>query len=162
GRVSELRFVDEGIEVTTLGGGPAGTYSYAYAANPSAGLLGPNGWATRTAETLPDGGQNAVYTNGAGQVMLRRYVATTGLGFGGTREWDRYDRSGGGGRVVRAAAPSAVSGYNDASPDLVPFSIGNAQSRRDAGGLLTKYPHGPAPPATATTAGDALGYLQET
>lgn len=62
-------------------------YTFAYTANPAApGLDDVNVWAMRTVETLPDGNQNRVYTNKAGQVILKifRDVANS-------RQWYSYN-----------------------------------------------------------------------
>ena len=128
-----------------------GTVGYAYTMSTNA--AGANSWSGRAVETGPNGAVTTVYTNAWGQVLLRA-VAADGLA------WAEYNRYDGDGRLVLAAAPSAVSGYDDAYADLVHFVSGDAEYLRDAAGLITAYTYGDSTTATGSAAGDAAGYLK--
>lgn len=71
-RVSEA--VVQGAGSSSSSGG-LGTFTYSYTTsnNPA----GYNSWAVKTAETLPDGNENIVYSNYAGEQMLSVFVDTT-------------------------------------------------------------------------------------
>jgi hypothetical protein len=93
----------------TAGGsssGGLGTYTFSYTASSNSPDF--NKWATKTVEGLPDGNENITYTNAYGEVMLAVHHDTTS-----GQKWDNfyeYDSAGG---LILAAAPSAVSGYDD-------------------------------------------------
>ena len=70
----------------------------------------------------------------------------------------RYDAEG---RVVLAAGPSAVTGYDDAYADLLHMVSGNYQHLSDSEGLVTTYAYAGSTTATGTTAGDVAGYLTQ-
>ena len=76
GRVTET--IVQGAGCSCSGSTGQGTFTYAYTA--SSNTAGPNSWAVKTVETLPDGNQNIVYTNagrrGDGQ-RLRRHQRPT-------------------------------------------------------------------------------------
>ena len=138
--------------------GGQGEYTFAYSLNPNVGSdPGPNEWLTKTVETLPDGNTHTVFTNRYGQVMAKAYGETaSGL------EWVdvyRYDAAG---RLVEHYAPSAVSGYDEATNDLVDVQAGNAVYLRDAAGLVMVYEYYGSTTATETTAGGAAGYSSQT
>src|SRR5207248_4288589 len=126
GRVTKEVVQGEGC--STCSGG-LGTYTYSYSG--SAFTQGFNNWVYKTVETLPDGNQNLVYCNWSGEVMLKVYHdATTG------QDWDTYYRYDGGGRVVLTAYPSAVTGYDETSPDLLVSVGGHYQYLSDTSGLI--------------------------
>jgi RHS repeat-associated protein len=136
--------------------GGLGTYTYSYGT--SAFADGYNTWRTKTTETLPDGNQNIVYTNFAGQVMLSVYKDTTT-----GQQWETYYRYDSAGRLLLKADPSAVSGYDDTRPDLLNNQSGNYQYLRDSAGLIetNSYYSGPDT-ATQGQAGSVAGYLNQT
>ena len=76
--------------------GGIGTYTYAYSENPAAdpnsSAIDYNVWRFKTVETLPDGNQNIVYCNEAGQVMLKVYGETSS-----GKEWRTFWKYGGDG-----------------------------------------------------------------
>ena len=111
------------------------TYSYTSSTNPD----GYNAWQVKTVETLPDFSTNTVYTNFAGQVMLKDFHdAATGLD---TIDYWQYDDSG---HLILHANPSAVTGYDETEPDLVHFVSGNAQYLSDNDGLIEITDYVPA------------------
>src|SRR5258708_7645325 len=57
------------------------TFSFSYAQSNNA--QGYNSWATKTVETLPDGNQNILYCNYAGQSMLKVFQS-------GASQWCQY------------------------------------------------------------------------
>jgi hypothetical protein len=63
---------------------------------------GHNSWSRKTVETLPDGNQNIVFTNFAGQVMLSVFKDVTT-----SDEWITYHRYDADGRLILTANPSA-------------------------------------------------------
>jgi RHS repeat-associated protein/uncharacterized delta-60 repeat protein len=96
--------------------GGLGTYQYAYELRD--GIEQTEGdynkWVYKTTETLPDGSTNTVYSNFAGEAMLKELedVATG-------QKWVTYYRYGGKGELVMVAHPSAVLGYDPDYDDLV-------------------------------------------
>jgi hypothetical protein len=67
-RVTEA--IVQGTGPSDTGGLGAFTYSYTTSDNPE----GPNSWAVKTVETLPDGNQNIVFSNSSGQTKLKVLV----------------------------------------------------------------------------------------
>ncbi len=133
--------------------GGLGTFTYAYATS-SAAPGGTNAWRYKTVETLPDGSTTTYYANAVGAVMLTAFTdAAT------SQTWVTATRYDGVGRVVLAAAPSAVTGYSDTYSDLLNDVGGNLQYLADAAGLVTTYTYAAATTATTSTPGDAAGYL---
>ncbi|MFO0848770.1 MAG: hypothetical protein U0871_09480 [Gemmataceae bacterium] len=147
-RVSKAVEAGTGCSVCT---GGRGTFTYAYTA--SGNTPGANSWAVKTVETLADGNTNTVYTNDYAEVMLAAYSDTAA-----SLTWRRFYRYDSAGRLVLDAAPSAVTGANDAYADLVHYVSGNAQYLADGAGLVTAYTYGSSTTATSSTAGDAAGY----
>jgi hypothetical protein len=66
---------------------------------------GYNVWRRKDVETLPDGNQQIVYTNFAGQVMLSVFKDTT---TGNT--WETFDEYDGSGRLILTASTTAAAG----------------------------------------------------
>ena len=119
--------------------GGALTYHFAY--QESGNASGFNSWAVKTIETLPDGNQNTVYTNHAGQVMLKVFTAD------GHKQstYYQYDEEGKG---LLKAESSAVAAHNEGSPGLVTL-------KRDQGLIHTwEYYTDPSNP------GYAPGYVK--
>ena len=112
--------------------GGSQTFLFAYALS----LFGNNynHWKTRTIETLPDGNQNIVYLNHAGQTMLKVFQS-------GDNQWLEFWRYDVNARVVLHAHPSAVSGYDDTYADLLNYNslTGTYEFLRDDEGLLEMY-----------------------
>ena len=128
---------------TTQGAGATGPGTYTYTYTNSTNGSGFNSWQTKTVETLPDGNQNTVYTNYAGEVMLTDFSditdpANTALQ---GKHWITLDRYNSQGRLIEEAEPSAVTGYSDTTgrmrlllpyDDLQPFNeFGLAIANRD-------------------------------
>ncbi len=91
--------------------GASRTFLYAY--YPSGNTPGYNSWAMKTVETCPDGSQNLLYANYAGQVMLRVLQS-------GTDQWChyyQYDTATA--DLLMHAMPSAVNGFDDTYADLI-------------------------------------------
>jgi RHS repeat-associated protein len=144
----------QGAGCSSCSGG-LGTYTFAFTT--SSFPDGYNTWRRKTAETLPDGNQNIVYTNAYGEVMLKVYHdAASGLNW---ETFFKYDNSG---REVWAASPSAVTGYDDTTPDLLNNQSGNYQYLSDTTGLVTVTDYGASTTATGSTAGDVTGYYKDT
>jgi RHS repeat-associated protein len=135
--------------------GGLGTYTYSYTTSGFAD--GYNTWRTKTTETLPDGNQNIVYTNFAGQIMLAIYQDTTS-----GQQWLTYYQYDSSGRLLLKAEPSAVSGYDDTRPDLLNNQSGNYQYLRDSSGLIETNSYYSGTTATLTQAGGVAGYLYQT
>ena len=98
---------------------------------------GVNSWKTKTTETLPDGNQNIVYSNYAGQTMLKVFRADSD-------EWVTFYRYNNDFRVALQANPSAVTGYDEAYADLLNYDSesGTYEFLRDDEGLIyTKTYH---------------------
>src|SRR5262249_44359067 len=90
--------VVQGAGCSACSGG-LGTFTYAYAA--SAFADGYGNWRIKTTETLPDGNQNIVYTNFAGEVVLHVHKDVTS---GNT--WKTFFKYDSNGKLVQSAAPS--------------------------------------------------------
>ena len=105
------------------------TFLFAYAQ--SAFGNGYNAWSTKTIETLPDGNQNIVFSNYAGQTMLELFVA-------GTSQWLNFYQYDGAGHITLQANPSAISGFDETKADLLNFNSGTGkyQYLRDNAGLI--------------------------
>jgi hypothetical protein len=88
-----------------------GTFTFAY--DTSNHSLSSNNWAVKTTETLPDGSQNIIYSNGFGEQLLKDHSDSGG------KHWiDEYwydDNQ----QLLWHASPSAVTGYNGTSACLV-------------------------------------------
>jgi RHS repeat-associated protein len=110
--------------------GGAQVFSFAYES--STFPDGYNNWKTRTTETLPDGTQRIVFSNYAGQTMLEVIVA-------GSDRWIAFYRYDDSARVTRIVNPSALTGYDEASPDLLDFDAGGLSPYlRDNDGLIRR------------------------
>jgi RHS repeat-associated protein len=128
------------------------TYSYTLSNNPT----GYNSWAVKTVETLPDGNENIVYSNYAGEQMLSVFVDTTT-----GQQWETFYQYDSQGRVTLMANPSAVTGYDDSHADLLNNQAGHYQYLRDDSGLITRYDYSSTTTATETTPGGVTGYQQD-
>jgi hypothetical protein len=135
---------------------PAGLGTFAYAYTSSGNIAGPNIWAVKTVETLPDGNTWTVYTNAYAEPMLKVYHdSSSGL------NWDYFTEYDSTGRILLQAQPSAVTGYNDSYADLLNNQNGLYQYLSNTSGLLTKYDYCASTTATETTAGGVAGYQQD-
>jgi YD repeat-containing protein len=146
--------VEQGAGCSVCSGG-LGTFAYAYTTSPFAD--GYNTWRTRTVETLPDGNQNIVYSNFAGEIMLSVFKDTSS---GNT--WESYYQYDNSGRLVLTAQPSAVTGYDDTRPDLLNNQSGNYQYLSDNAGLVETASYYTSTTAGETTAGGVAGYVSQT
>ncbi len=91
------------------GGTSTFTYAYAQSGNPN----GFDSWATKTVETQPDGSQNIIYANYAGQTMLHVLQS-------GSDQWcNYYQYDTAIADMILHAMPSAVTGFDEAFADLV-------------------------------------------
>jgi RHS repeat-associated protein len=151
-RVSEA--VVQGQGCSSCSGG-LGTYTYSYTTsnNPD----GYNSWAVKTVETLPDGNENIVYSNFAGEQMLSVFVDTTT-----NQQWETFYQYDSQGRVILMANPSAVTGYDDSHADLLNNQNGHYQYLSDNSGLITRYDYYTTTTAGETTPGGVAGYQQDT
>jgi RHS repeat-associated protein len=131
-----------------------GTFTYAYTA--STNTPGLNSWAMKTVETLPDGNENIVYTNAAGEVMLFVYEDT-----GSNTQWDTFYEYNSAAQVILAAQPSAVTGYNDSYADLLHYVPTSYQYLSNSSGLITLYDYGTSTTAGTGTAGSVTNYLAD-
>lgn len=127
------------------------TWTFSYTASGNSNLY--NSWITKTVETLPDGSQNYVYTNYAGQVMLKVFVS-------GSSKWYQYYLYGEAspnaaiqGRTLQFAESSAVASYSESSPGLVTLN--------SSVGLIHVYDYYTSTTATTTTAGGVAGYIED-
>ncbi len=88
-----------------------------------------NQWVMKTVETLPEGHRNIVFTNRAGQMMLKVFKSEDA-----TKQWCLYRRYDGKARTVLEAESSAfrqVGGrfYDENEADLVGFDATNGTAR---------------------------------
>jgi RHS repeat-associated protein len=135
--------------------GGLGTSAFAYTTSPFAD--GYNSWRTKTVETRADGNTVTVYTNFVGQPILTVYKDTTT-----TQQWETYRQYDLQGRTVLQALPSAVSGYDESSADLLVNQGTGYQYLRDGQGVIETATYGTSTTASPTTAGSVNGYLAST
>jgi YD repeat-containing protein len=88
-----------------------GTYTYSYNYFGDTGATALNTWRYKTVETLPDGNTNTVYTNTAGEVLLKVFndVSDSGNPALAGQQWAtayQYDAQG---RLLLTANPSSVT-----------------------------------------------------
>ncbi len=105
-----FEYSGSGVVSTEIVNGGELTISYAY--QQSGNPQGYNIWATKTVETRPDGSQNIVYCNYAGQTMLRVLLDNG-------QEWCDFYQYSDDGLMILHASPSAVSGYGEQFVDLL-------------------------------------------
>jgi len=122
---------DAGRRVTkeTVNGGSQ-TYLFSYEESENAD--GYNSWKCKTTETLPSGAQNIVYSNYAGQTMLRVLKS-------GSDEWCEFWKYNDSAQVILHANPSAISGYDDTKADLLNETGGSYQYLKNSDGLIHTY-----------------------
>jgi RHS repeat-associated protein len=133
--------------------GGIGSYTYAYETSPFAD--GYNSWRTKQTETRPDGSARVVYWNYAGEPVLAVHQE-------GGQEWATYFRYDTAGRLILAAAPSAVSGYDESYEDLLHNQSGDYQYLRNGQGDIATWSYYGSTTATTSAAGGAAGYLYQT
>jgi Ca2+-binding RTX toxin-like protein len=141
-------------------GGGIGTYLYSYTTsdNPD----GANSWKYKTIETLPDGNQNTIYCNSMGEVMLEVFdnlndpAKPTLEG----QQWITFNYYDADGRLLWEAQPSAVTGFDETSCDLLVDQAGNFLYLADTVGLINTTSYYLSTTATDTVAGGVAGYVQ--
>ncbi len=163
--------ITQGTGCSCAGSTGQGTFTYSY--TNSTNVDGYNNWQTKTVETLPDGTQNIVYANFAGEVVLRAFndASDSGNSTLSGKLWAtayRYDSQG---RLILTAQPSAVTiqslaTLNSAASsyaDIVGYnaSAGTYQYLSANSGVINLIDYGTSTTATASTAGDVLGYFQD-
>jgi site-specific DNA recombinase len=150
-RVTQAVIQGSGCSSASEGG--LGTYSYSY--TDSTNTAGFNSWATKTVETRPDGNTNTVYTNAYGEVMLAVFEGQTT-----SQQWEGFEHFDSQGRIDLLAAPSALTGFDESSPDLLVSTNGNYQYLSDTDGLIQIISYYTTTTATETTPGGVAGYEQ--
>ncbi|OAI41010.1 hypothetical protein AYO40_00590 [Planctomycetaceae bacterium SCGC AG-212-D15] len=108
------------------------TRTFLYSYTQSNNAQGYNSWALKTVETLPDGNQNIVYSNYAGQAMLMVFQS-------GSNQWCTFNEYSADGKIILSAMPSAVSGFSESYADLLHSVGGNYQYLNDHSGLIHTY-----------------------
>lgn len=131
----------------------SGTYLYAYFVKP--GPDQANVWRIRTIETLPDGNTKRIYSNYLGLPLLN--VATQVSNGAQWIDAYRYDEKG---LLLLHATPAAVSGYDEALPDLVGLDGADAPHIRNDQGIIYGNAFYQSTSATDTTPGGVSGRLQ--
>jgi YD repeat-containing protein len=106
------------------------TYGFSYSESSHADAY--NAWKYKTVETLPDGNQNIVYSNYAGQTMLLVFKS-------GSDQWCEFWKYNDAAQVILHANPSAVSGYDEQYADLLHEVSGNYEYLRDSDGLIHTF-----------------------
>jgi hypothetical protein len=140
--------VIQGAGSSSTAGG-LGTYTFSYTATTNGGS-GYNSWGIKTVQTSPDGSTTTVYTNSAGEVMLKVvHDATSSLNYD---SYTQYDSSG---RIIEQAGPAAVTGYDDTQASL-------GVTLNASSGLISTIDYYTSTTAGETTAGGVTGYQQDT
>jgi RHS repeat-associated protein len=152
------KVIAQGAGCSSCTGGQ-GTFTYLYDPNPNPPSLDLyNSWNFRTTETLPDGNQNIVYTNAFGEVMLKDFHDITT-----NQDWNTFYHYDSQGRLDLTANPSAVTGYDPSTPDLLHAdSHGHYQYMKDNDGLVDYTVYASTTTAGEGTVGDVKGYVQAT
>jgi len=96
----------------------SGQSSFGFHLTTSTHADGFNSWKWKNTETLPDGSRRLVFTNFAGQVMLKVFTQMRGT-TPTDRLWYEYRKYDVDGRLLVEAASSAVASYDEAVPGLV-------------------------------------------
>jgi len=109
-----------------------GSEVFAFSYSESSFTDGYNSWKTKTVETLPDGTKNIVFSNYAALTMLQVTQS-------GTDEWCSFFEYDTNAKVILAARPSAISGYDEAKADLLNKVSGSYQYMKDSDGLVITY-----------------------
>ena len=137
------------------------TYSYTTSDNPA----GPNSWAVKTTETLPDGNQNIVFSNSSGQLMLEVFVDAHDPANPALQgdQWITFNKYSDQGQIIETAQPSAVTGYDEDAPDLLDFEDGSSSYLADSSGVIDIDDYYSESSATAgdTSAGGVTAYLHD-
>ena len=125
-------------------------FSFSYETNPTVpGLSDVNTWFTKTVETLPDGNENRVYTNEAGQVILKIFKETaTG------NQWYAYAQFDAGFHTILQANSFAVASVTEPTSGSPTLTV----NLKPSDGLITEnvfYPN------TDPSSGAVAGYLQQ-
>ena len=116
--------------------GGSQTYQFSYGQSGYADAY--NAWKYKTVETLPDGNQNIVYSNYARQTML------LGCPSRAHDEWCEFWKYNDAAQVGLHANPSAVSGYDEQSADLLHEVSGGYQYLKDSDGLIHTFEYATA------------------
>jgi RHS repeat-associated protein len=156
-----IKEVAQGTSCSCAADGGQGIFTYSYSISPFS--IDYNTWKYKTIETLPDNSpsfvsRNIVYTNGYGEVMLKVYESGAP---GHTQQWDTFYKYDDVGRVILQANPSAVTGYDEARPDLLNNVSGHYEFLRDSQGEIQLTDYYPATTATEATPGGVAGYFQD-
>jgi hypothetical protein len=140
-----------------------GTFLYSYL---DSGLIpGPNVWNRRCTETYPDNSVLLVYTNQAGDPLLKVWKSTAASTIPIRLEGWLYDSAGRETWHIQPNAFVASAGvwYNEAKPDLLDIASGDSPYLNNTNGRIdvrTYYGASPVPAATPTVPGGVEGYLQ--
>jgi YD repeat-containing protein len=163
--------VVQGAGCSCAGSTNQGTFTYSYTT--STNTAGYNSWATKTVETLPDGNENIVYTNFAGEVMLSALydISDEGDSANDGKVWATYYRYDSQGRLLLTAEPSAVTIQNTTTlasaassyADIVGYNAGTStyQYLSSSSGVIDLIDYGTSTTATSSTAGDVAGYMKD-
>lgn len=153
--VADFYFEFDGLQRVTLervrgsqcGQAALGQYTYAFFPNTNGSYVDDyNNWQTKTIETRPDGSQQVVYANYAGQTMLFELRSSAA---GDARVWRTYYQYNANGKLVLEAKPSAVESFSEASLNL-------GVVLRSSAGHIRVYEF-----YTTTGGGAAAGFLRE-
>jgi RHS repeat-associated protein len=128
-----------------------GSQNYAFSAVTSGNTQGYNSWATKTVETLPDGNQNIVYANYAGQTMLKVFQqpgssSSSSSGSSSSpsvNQWCTYYKYDSNANLILQANPSAVLGFDETKADLVNWQGNTAQYLKNNAGLINTFTYDP-------------------
>lgn len=147
GRVTKTTVAGAGCSACTAG---QGTYTYEYTVRETA-QRHANVWVRKIRETLPDSTINDYYFDAENRLLLKD--------LGGQVTAYRYDNTG---RLILAASPAAVSGYDSKLEDLLEYSGNTATYLRDSEGLIQTFTYATSTTATTSTAGDVALFLKQT
>lgn len=117
-------------------------------------------WIYKTVETQPDGSQQIVYANYAGQTMLSVLKASAAS----SDQWCTFVRYDSEGRQIWLAQPSAITGYDENYDDLLNYNLstGKYQYVRDNDGKIevTEYYTSGSSSSSGGSGSSPAGYVR--
>ncbi len=114
------------------------SYGYSYGTNPSSSSSSSyNFWTRKTAETLPNGSTQTVYSNYSGQVMLKVFQQASS-----TNKWYDYVNYDSKGRVLQEATSEAVASVDEGASGLVTLNSSTGLVRVKEYYSTTDLPNG--------------------
>lgn len=156
--------VAQGAGCSCSGGNGQGTFTYTRSTNSNTSYTDAvNNWNYKIVEQMSNMGTvqytNTIYSNYRHQTMLKVY--NDGDGSGTPPKWCWYHHFDSDGRIDWEAMPSAVNGIDESKLNPIDATTdGDYGHLNSSTGLINVHNYGTSTTATASTAGDVLGYIK--